>query len=91
MERVPAGGKPAPELPRKVYALTPQRRALLHSEVSRLQLPALLSGAWRLQAARQQKNLVEMARREGAAVAIEQPSSRSILALSLAIPLISMP
>ncbi|HEX7973986.1 MAG TPA: PadR family transcriptional regulator [Anaerolineales bacterium] len=37
VERVPAGGEPAPGLPRKVYALTPQGRALLHAEAHRVQ------------------------------------------------------
>jgi PadR family transcriptional regulator PadR len=36
IERVPAGGEPAPGLPRKVYTLTPQGRALLHAEARRL-------------------------------------------------------
>lgn len=37
VERVPAGGEPAPGLPRKVYALTPQGKALLQAEANRVQ------------------------------------------------------
>ena len=37
VERVPAGGDPAPGLPRKVYAITPRGRELLHAEASRVQ------------------------------------------------------
>jgi DNA-binding PadR family transcriptional regulator len=37
VERVPAGGEPAPGLPRKVYALTPQGLALLQAEARRVQ------------------------------------------------------
>jgi DNA-binding PadR family transcriptional regulator len=37
VERVPAGGEPAPGLPRKVYAISPRGRALLHAEAMRVQ------------------------------------------------------
>ncbi len=37
VERMPAGGEPAPGLPRKVYALTPQGRSLLQVEARRIQ------------------------------------------------------
>jgi DNA-binding PadR family transcriptional regulator len=37
VERMPAGGEPAPGLPRKVYALTPQGQDLLHAEARRVQ------------------------------------------------------
>jgi PadR family transcriptional regulator, regulatory protein PadR len=37
VERVPDDGEPAPGLPRKVYALTPQGWALLHAEARRVQ------------------------------------------------------
>ncbi len=43
VERVPAGGEPAPGLPRKVYALTPQGLALLQAEASRVQRLAELA------------------------------------------------
>jgi pimeloyl-ACP methyl ester carboxylesterase len=46
-----------------------QVRALVAHEPP---VPALLSGAWRLQANRMQKELMEIARREGPAMAIEQ-------------------
>lgn len=37
VERVPADGEPAPGLPRKVYAITPRGRDLLHAEAVRVQ------------------------------------------------------
>ena len=37
VERVEAGGEPAPGLPRKVYAITPKGRELLHAEAVRVQ------------------------------------------------------
>jgi DNA-binding PadR family transcriptional regulator len=37
VKRVPAGGEPAPGLPRKVYVITPQGRAVLHAEARRVQ------------------------------------------------------
>lgn len=36
VERIPAGGDPAPGLPRKVYKLTPRGQALLNAEASRI-------------------------------------------------------
>jgi PadR family transcriptional regulator PadR len=46
--RVPACGEPAPGLPRKVYALTPQGRDLLHSEARRVQRLADLARRYRI-------------------------------------------
>jgi DNA-binding PadR family transcriptional regulator len=43
VERVPDDGEPAPGLPRKVYALTPQGWALLHAEARRVQCLADLA------------------------------------------------
>jgi DNA-binding PadR family transcriptional regulator len=48
VERVPAGGKPAPGLPRKVYTLTPRGRELLHAEASRLQQLADLARRYQI-------------------------------------------
>jgi PadR family transcriptional regulator PadR len=48
VERVPAGRKPAPGLPRKVHALTPQGRALLHTEANRLQRLAELARCYQI-------------------------------------------
>ena len=43
VERVPAGGDPAPGLPRKVYAITPKGRDLLNAEAVRVQRLAELA------------------------------------------------
>ncbi len=48
VERVPAGGEPAPGLPRKVYALTPQGRALLRAETRRVQRLADLARRYKI-------------------------------------------
>ncbi|MEJ2600053.1 MAG: PadR family transcriptional regulator, partial [Anaerolineales bacterium] len=48
VERVPADGEPAPGLPRKVYALTPQGRDLLHAEARRVQRLADLARRHRI-------------------------------------------
>ncbi len=48
VERVPAGGEPAPGLPRKVYALTPQGWSLLQAEARRVQRLADLARRYQL-------------------------------------------
>ncbi len=48
VERLPAGGEPAPGLPRKVYALTPQGRALLNAEARRIQRLADLARRYQI-------------------------------------------
>jgi PadR family transcriptional regulator PadR len=48
VERVPAGGEPAPGLPRKVYALTPQGRDLLSAEARRVQRLADLARRYQI-------------------------------------------
>jgi DNA-binding PadR family transcriptional regulator len=48
VERVLAGGEPAPGLPRKVYVLTPQGLALLNAEARRLQRLADLARRYRI-------------------------------------------
>jgi PadR family transcriptional regulator PadR len=46
--RVAADGEPAPGLPRKVYALTPQGRDLLSAEARRVQRLAELARRYRI-------------------------------------------
>jgi DNA-binding PadR family transcriptional regulator len=48
VERAPAGGAPAPGLPRKVYALTPQGRELLGAEARRVQRLADLARRYQI-------------------------------------------
>jgi len=48
VERVPAGGEPAPGLPRKVYVLTPQGLDLLHAEARRVQRLADLARRYQI-------------------------------------------
>jgi len=45
---VEAGGEPAPGLPRKVYALTPQGLDLLHAEARRVQRLADLARRYQI-------------------------------------------
>ena len=48
VERVAAGGEPAPGLPRKVYALTPEGRDLLNAEARRVQRLAELARRYQI-------------------------------------------
>lgn len=48
VERLPAGGNPAPGLPRKVYGLTPQGRSLLQAEARRVQCLAELARRYQI-------------------------------------------
>lgn len=48
VERVEAGEEPGPGLPRKVYALTPQGRSLLHAEARRVRRLADLARRQRI-------------------------------------------
>jgi DNA-binding PadR family transcriptional regulator len=48
VERVQASGEPTPGLPRKVYVLTPQGRALLDAEARRVQRLANLARRFNL-------------------------------------------